>query len=283
MLTPVTTSLNTSLTADKPSAGSRPDDAALKEAARQFEAVFVKMALKNMRAASFGPDLTGGEKNSLYRDMLDGEFAKSVGGQGGLGIADMLVEQLRSGPVSAAAAYIPAPTQPVTKPAQPSAHREPLSGSPAEFVERYMPDARRAARALGVSPQIVLAQAALESGWGSSPAGNHNLFGIKADRAWSGASTQQATHEFRDGAMRAERADFRDYASSAESFNDYVQFIKNNPRYAVALEHDGDDRAYVRGLQAAGYATDPAYADKLMQIASQIPVDVAFVNNSRAD
>lgn len=280
MLTPVTTPLNTSLTADKPAAGSRPDDAALQEAARQFEAVFVKMALKNMRAASFGPDLTGGEKNSLYRDMLDGEFAQSVGGQGGLGIADMLVEQLRGGPVSRTAAYVPTPAAGSTMAPAPA---ETAPASPAEFIDRYLPHARRAARALGVSPQILLAQAALESGWGSAPSGEHNLFGIKADAGWQGQSTQRATHEYREGALRPERAAFRDYASGGASFDDYVRFIKQNPRYAVALEHAGDDQAYARELQAAGYATDPAYADKLLRIASQLPIDVALAQTTRAD
>lgn len=144
--------------------------------------------------------------------------------------------------------------------------------NPEEFVENLMPLAERVAGELGVDPSVLLAQAALETGWGKymvrAPDGSNsnNLFNIKADRRWQGDSAQVSTLEYRDGVAQRERASFRSYDSYEDSFRDYVAFLKGSPRYQLALESAGDPYAYVQQLQQAGYATDPEYADKIKNI-----------------
>ncbi|WP_415885777.1 flagellar assembly peptidoglycan hydrolase FlgJ [Neptuniibacter sp. QD37_6] len=144
--------------------------------------------------------------------------------------------------------------------------------SPEEFVEKLMPLAEKVAGELGVDPRVLLAQSALETGWGkfmvrSADGSNaNNLFNIKADRRWDGASAQVSTLEYRDGLAQKEKAFFRSYDSYEDSFRDYVDFLKTNPRYKVALESTDDPYKYVQQLQEAGYATDPNYADKIKNI-----------------
>ena len=145
--------------------------------------------------------------------------------------------------------------------------------SPEGFVAKVWPHAQRAARELGVDPRALVAQAALETGWGrrmiqrGDGDSANNLFGIKAT-GWSGERASASTHEYRGGVRRNERADFRAYASPAESFADYVSLLKRSPRYAQALEAGGDVRGFAQALQRAGYATDPSYADKITAIAN---------------
>ncbi|MCD9030423.1 flagellar assembly peptidoglycan hydrolase FlgJ [Luteimonas sp. Y-2-2-4F] len=144
--------------------------------------------------------------------------------------------------------------------------------SPERFVASIWSHAQAAARELGVDARALVAQAALETGWGrrtiqrSDGDTAHNLFGIKAT-GWQGERAAATTHEYVDGARRTERAEFRAYASPAESFADYVRLLKQNPRYRQALESGGDVRRFAGALQRAGYATDPRYADKISAIA----------------
>lgn len=144
--------------------------------------------------------------------------------------------------------------------------------SPEEFVEKLMPLAEKVAGELGVDPRVLLAQSALETGWGRSmvrsPDGSNsnNLFNIKADRRWDGDSAQVSTLEFRNGVAQREKASFRSYENYEDSFRDYVNFLKNSPRYQMAIESAGDPYDYVRQLQEAGYATDPKYAEKIQNI-----------------
>ncbi|MDP3877118.1 MAG: flagellar assembly peptidoglycan hydrolase FlgJ [Methylobacter sp.] len=141
-----------------------------------------------------------------------------------------------------------------------------------EFVRRLHPYAEQAAKELGVEPKVILAQAALESGWGRSliKKGNgensFNLFNIKADKSWRGEQARRATLEFDQGVAKKVNAGFRSYGSFEESFKDYVEFIKSNPRYGDALKKVGNAEHYMRELQQAGYATDPKYAAKVMSI-----------------
>lgn len=145
--------------------------------------------------------------------------------------------------------------------------------SPAEFVDAVRPHAEAAAAELGVPARVLIAQAALETGWGRKAirrddgASSFNLFGIKADRRWQGEDVQRTTTEYRNGQAGREAARFRAYDSVGESFADYVRFLKSNPRYAEALRHDGSEQRFVGGLQRAGYATDPDYAQKIMRVA----------------
>ncbi|ANJ68112.1 flagellar rod assembly protein/muramidase FlgJ [Halothiobacillus diazotrophicus] len=144
--------------------------------------------------------------------------------------------------------------------------------SPEAFVDAIMPHAQAAARKLGVPAKVLVAQSALETGWGkhlpvdAQGRQNYNFFGIKADPSWQGAQQTVNTLEFEGGAMVTRKAAFRAYDSIASSFNDFVQFLQENPRYSQALSSKGDPDAFARALQKAGYATDPQYADKLIAI-----------------
>ncbi len=144
--------------------------------------------------------------------------------------------------------------------------------SPADFVSAIYPLARRVAGEFGLDPGVLVAQSALETGWGrhlphnADGSNSFNLFGIKADRRWDGQSAVVNTLEFRDGVAAREKAAFRSYGSYQESLQDYVDFIRENPRYQQAVAQVGDNDAYLQQLQLAGYATDPEYARKISGI-----------------
>jgi len=148
--------------------------------------------------------------------------------------------------------------------------------SPAEFTRAMLPMAEKAAARLGVDPHYLVAQAALETGWGKSiirqqdGTSSHNLFGIKTHGQWQGESANVLTSEYRGGVKQQERASFRSYDSYEQSFNDYVAFLESNGRYEQALTRTADADAFFRELQQAGYATDPRYAAKVSQIARKL-------------
>ncbi len=155
---------------------------------------------------------------------------------------------------------------------QPVATTDPKKWSKDDFVQQLWPWAREAAEKLGVAPAALLAQAALETGWGRHimPSGKggsaFNLFGIKTGRRWDGESVNIGTLEFEQGVAVRKKDRFRAYESFGDSFNDYVGFLKSNPRYSKALESTADSKAFFRELQKAGYATDPRYAAKLTTV-----------------
>lgn len=144
--------------------------------------------------------------------------------------------------------------------------------SPEQFVDALMPLAKSVAEEIGVDPKVLLAQAALETGWGKhliqrgEGGSSHNLFNIKADSRWDGDSVVTSTLEFRDGVAQRERAAFRAYDGYEQSFRDYISFLKDSPRYQIALQSTADPSAYLNQLQQAGYATDPNYAQKISNI-----------------
>jgi len=156
--------------------------------------------------------------------------------------------------------------------------------STTDFVTRLRPLAQRAAKKLGIDPKALLAQAALESGWGKAVikhkdgSSSYNLFNIKADKSWQGRQTRITTLEFEQGITKKVNAGFRAYNSYEESFNDYVDFIQNNPRYADALKNTAHTEHYMHKLQQAGYASDPNYANKVIEIYHS-----DTINNSLAD
>lgn len=156
--------------------------------------------------------------------------------------------------------------------------------SPQEFTAAMLPMAEKAAKRLGVDPHYLVAQAALETGWGRSiirqgdGASSHNLFGIKAHGGWKGDSASVMTAEYRDGVKGMERASFRSYASFQQSFEDYVTFLESNSRYAKALDSTDNPDAFFRELQRAGYATDPQYARKISQIAQRVMNEARLVS-----
>lgn len=140
-----------------------------------------------------------------------------------------------------------------------------------EFVDTLLPIATPYAEKIGVDPKLLVAQAALESGWGrsmiqgASQGNSYNLFGIKSHN-WQGENVKVVTHEYRDGKKIKETANFRGYGSYEESFADYVEFLRSNPRYKEALSKTDNPSEFANALQAAGYATDPNYAKKIMSI-----------------
>ncbi|WP_339502169.1 flagellar assembly peptidoglycan hydrolase FlgJ [Pseudomonas silesiensis] len=145
-----------------------------------------------------------------------------------------------------------------------------------EFVNTMLPMAKEAADRIGVDPRYLVAQAALETGWGKSVmraqdgSSSHNLFGIKAGSSWQGDSARAITSEFRNGAMVKETAQFRSYASYKDSFHDLVTLLQSNNRYQDVVKSADNPEQFVRELQKAGYATDPDYASKISQIARQM-------------
>jgi flagellar protein FlgJ len=147
--------------------------------------------------------------------------------------------------------------------------------TPEEFIRDLLPHARKGAAELGVKAGVLIAQAALETGWGqkvirhADGRSSFNLFGIKADAGWSGDKVTVATLEYEDGLAAKQRAAFRSYDSLAGAVSGYVDFLRSNPRYQGALEQAADPNAYLDGLKAAGYATDPAYAEKIKAIMNQ--------------
>jgi flagellar protein FlgJ len=149
--------------------------------------------------------------------------------------------------------------------------------SPEEFVQQLWPCAQEAGKALGIDPKHLLAQAALETGWGKSlpcdvdGTPSFNFFGIKAGTSWRGDSVSARTLEFEGGVPVPQKAKFRAYDSPAESFRDYVDVLRNNPRYADALNTGSDAKAFANALQRGGYATDPRYAMKIETIVQNLP------------
>ena len=269
---------------------------ALRETARQFEALFLQMMLKSMRDASGMNEgsLLDNDQTRFYREMYDKQIALKLSQGGGIGLADVVYRQLGGEPGTAAAtasatvvppgfsqrlAAVTAVSEsasPAQTPVRAAGEDQPVVDwrpeSPQQFVEDLWPHARRAAPELGVKPGVLIAQAALESGWGQhqirfgDERPSFNLFGIKADSRWDGDRVGVSTLEYRDGVAQRERAEFRAYDSLGAAFDDYVDFIKSNPRYGEALASASSDEGYVTGLARAGYATDPRYADKILSI-----------------
>jgi len=238
------------------------DPATLREVARQFESIFTKMMLNSMREASFGDPIFGSDQGDMYQGMMDDQLAVQLSQGRGLGLADMLIRQLSQGGAAGAA------TQ-----AAEAGGEQVTPEQQRKFVEDMLPHATAAARELGVDPRAIIAQAALETGWGSSkPGDSHNYFGIKAGESWRGARVDAATTEFVDGLPRGEQAQFRAYGSVAENMADYVRVLRDNPRYAAALDTGTDVRAFATALQRGGYATDPQYASKLVTLAERLPM-----------
>lgn len=159
-----------------------------------------------------------------------------------------------------------------------------IATNKASFMNQLRPYAQQAASKLGIDANVLLAQAALETGWGRSVIKNargessFNLFNIKADKSWQGKQMQVSTVEYDQGVVKREVAAFRAYSSYKESFEDYVDFIKSNPRYSEALRKVDNAAKYVRELQKAGYATDPRYAEKVMTIYNNQVADLVSIS-----
>jgi len=274
---------------------------AIKQVAKQFESLFVQMMLKSMRDTVPENELFGSNAEKMYQDMYDKQLSTSISNSRGIGLANVIERQLGGIPdeelnvkniqdyISSAERKNQLPSETISGAVtlQKLTAQSPLKyesvaanlsekqsawKTPEAFVEDVWPHALRAADELGINADVLLAQSALETGWGKylplKPDGSNsfNLFGIKADERWSGDKVEIVTQEYRHGVMQQEKAEFRSYDSVSEAVADYVDFIRGSERYQKALEHGYDADAYAKELQKAGYATDPDYAKKINRV-----------------
>lgn len=300
---------------------------ALKQAAQQFEAVFMNMLMKSMREATPQDGMFESEQTRMYTSMLDQQLTQRMAGRG-IGLADVMVRQLSNAmsalPVEdglapgvaqsgAADGAFPLATPPgaIAQPLPPGAgwggdaprtSFDPLrakarvesyaqragsdprakapqggvsSHAPAHvegFVQRLLPHARAASATTGIPARFMLGQAALETGWGKAEIrgadgqNSHNLFGIKAGASWKGRTVDIVTTEYVNGKPQKQVETFRAYDSYADSFRDYANLLRGNARYQNVIAQGHDAAGFAQGLQNAGYATDPNYAQKLMSV-----------------
>ncbi len=253
--------------------------AALKEAARQFESLFMRELIKSMREATQQSGLLDGPGSQLGTDLLDQQFAVQLSGLPG-GLSEAIERQLgqqiersqsaSSGPVlagSAAASEAPPPST-VSRVGAGSGG----SSRQADFVSRHSDAAARVAQESGIPAGFMLGKAAHETGWGRSEirhrdgSPSHNLFGIKATSAWKGKVAEVMTTEYVNGVPRKTVAKFRAYDSYDDAFRDYARLISRSPRYQPVMGQLDSVHGFANSVQRAGYATDPQYAAKLSRV-----------------
>ena len=288
---------------------------ALKETARQFEALFMNMVMKSMRDATPSDSPFESEQTKTFTSMLDQQYSQNMAKRG-IGLADVLIRQLSNtaltkgdgaDPTGAAdklpntpftgmpttgqlnalqsmfskpatVINLPTPTPTPTPLAVEADKPKPKSNKAPHvqaFQDRLGAEADEASRTTGIPAKFMLGQAALETGWGKrqivAPDGtpSHNLFGIKATGNWKGKVIEARTTEYVNGVVQNKVEKFRAYDSYADSFRDYAKLLTTNPRYQNVIANAQDASSFAHGLQKAGYATDPHYAEKLTRIIKQ--------------
>jgi len=276
--------------------------AALKKAAAQFEAIFTQMLLKSMRKANEAFEDKESPLNSssvkFFEDMHDQQLSTELSSNGSLGLADLIVQQLSPDGKSFMPGSVLRTTNdflsdmrvgsslPHTQNEEkaainvqknkadskvPEAASAPFENTE-EFVTKVWEHAKTAAQKIGLNPAVMVAQAALETGWGkhiinkSDGYSSNNLFNIKSDKSWDGEKASKVTLEFEQGTPVKKQASFRAYDSIKESVNDFVDFLTQNPRYQEALQNTAKPSDFLDSLQKAGYATDPDYANKIKKV-----------------
>ena len=264
---------------------------AVREVAKQFETLFMNELMKSMRSTALPSGMLENAGTGMGTEMLDTQYASQLAGRPG-GLSEAIMKQLERQmglspgpiPVTGSANNSPAPLS-----ATPQAVRIPQAGA-AGFVQQHQSAAKDAEAATGIPAAFMVSQAALETGWGrkeirhADGTPSFNLFGIKAGGSWKGPVAEITTTEYINGKAQKVVAKFRAYGSYAESFSDYARLMKESPRYQAAVGKVSGppstggasgaggtgqaDRAaaFAQGLQKAGYATDPAYADKLTRV-----------------
>jgi len=263
-------------------AAARDPKAAIRETAKQFEALFMQQLMKSMREATIGSGMLDNEGSKLGTEMLDAQYAAKMSGlPGGLAdaIARQLERQLGTGAGDVPSVRAPSGAAGAARSAASVSEASPLSGRQAEFVRVHQDAARAAEATSGIPAAFTIAQAAHESAWGQREIRNadgsasHNLFGIKAGAGWTGAVAEITTTEWVGGEPQKVTAKFRAYASYADAFRDYAQLMKTSPRYSRAVAaasaapaSAATGQGFASALQSAGYATDPRYADKLSRL-----------------
>ncbi len=248
------------LSALRQQAATGNERAALKEAAKQFESLFMRELLKSMREATQKSGLTDSEGEAMGTDLLDQQFAVQLSGLPG-GLSEAIERQLArqmGGANAANASAVPTTLDKVS------------GGSrQAGFVARHTAAANAVAMESGIPASYMIGQAGHETGWGKSEirhadgSPSFNLFGIKATSAWKGKVAEVTTTEYVNGEARKVKAKFRAYDSYEDAFRDYARLIGNSPRYEKVMARLDSVQGFATGLQKAGYATDPQYAAKL--------------------
>ena len=274
---------------------------AIREVANQFEAMFATMLIKSMRQANEAFETESpfnNKQTKFYTDMQDKQLALDISRHGSLGLADALVRQLDPSSIGAPKSV------PMDKLMMPNSHsqemlkleksqpvtefnkadktiastgskkreQDPQFTDQKSFIETLMPYAKKVAKVLGIAPEVLVAQSALETGWGKkiinsvNNQSSFNLFNIKASKNWAGDSVVKESLEVEQGVAVKRASNFRSYNSLQESFLDYQDFILNNKRYSDALKQGTNASGYIKELQQAGYATDPNYAQKINSI-----------------
>lgn len=252
---------------------------ALPEVAKQFEGIFLQSMLKSMRLGQHFLEESSpfrGKNQDTFQEMLDGQYANSVSGSNGIGLAKMLAQQLQARVGGTSSELVDSiPVKPSFVQETPKAEpvvQESSVGSIDEFVKSIWPKAKQAAQQLGLDPKLLMAQAALETGWGKFIAkdadgvSSYNLFNIKATNTKDYESVNVKTTEYIANTPLKMSASFRKYASLEQSFNDYVSLIAGSSRYQNAVANAANPERYVDELHKAGYATDPQYASKILSI-----------------
>jgi len=281
---------------------------ALKQAAQQFEAVFMNMLMKSMREATPQDGMFDSEQTRMYTSMLDQQLTQRMASRG-IGLAEVMVRQLSTAlnvpppgegavpgaegaqgfPLSVPQNVLQGGADPLRAKARVESYAlglptaQPLSATPARssgdapphveaFVQRLLPHAQAASASTGIPARFMVGQAALETGWGKAEIrgadgqNSYNLFGIKAGANWKGQTVDIVTTEYVNGQPQKQVESFRAYNSYADSFRDYANLLRGNARYQNVIAQGQDAAGFAQGLQQAGYATDPKYAQKLMSV-----------------
>lgn len=251
---------------------------AIKEAAKQFESLFMRELIKSMREATMKSGLMDSPGGDLGADLLDQQFAVQMSGQPG-GLSELIAQQLSRqmsgtgpGDVEWTKPQAAAPINTRSRAESLAAYGAPAATpttSQSNFVQRHSEAAAEVEKTSGLPSGFMLGQAGHETGWGRHEIKGRdgepsfNLFGIKATGGWKGKVAEIVTTEYVDGVAKKMVAKFRAYDSYEDSFRDYARLITQSPRYAQVSQQTDSVQAFATGLQKAGYATDPEYASKL--------------------
>ncbi len=273
-----TSATSTLSVADLRSAAARDPKAAICETAKQFEALFMQQIMKSMREATVSSGMLENEGTKLGNEMLDSQYAAKMTDLPG-GLTDAIARQLERQMGTGAAAALAASAAAAAAGAASAVSTTPLTQKQTDFVQLHGNAARAAQTQSGIPAAFMIGQAAHETGWGKQEIRNadgsnsHNLFGIKAGAGWTGPVAEITTTEVVDGQAQKVTAKFRAYASYPDAFRDYAKMLTESPRYAGVAAQAAQGAAsaasaagFAQGLQRAGYATDPAYADKLSRV-----------------
>ena len=249
------------------------EKAALKETAKQFEALFMRELLKSMREATMKSGLLDNEQGDLGTDLLDQQYATQMTGLPG-GLSEMIERQLSQkiapaiDKVTSSAAAVGSAVRSTVERAADSVSAA-VGSRQQQFVARLSGAAQQVAQEVGIPASYMLGQAGHETGWGRSEikradgSNSFNVFGIKAGKGWTGKVAEVTTTEYINGQAQKVKAKFRAYDSYQDAFRDYARLIGNSPRYAQVMDNLHSAQSFAAGLQRAGYATDPQYASKL--------------------